>query len=163
MFLYQKTIDRSALRQGFQILVELYNLFKAMPRGMPSTWEMRNIVSFHWHARCGSSGTDILEYSQYCMITTIFFILSGKNLYIRLHQRGIMSASRLVTALLLPRFRLQVSVQIHLVNRVRNLSHVGFNKVDSFAFLLFVESFPNGEGFITIGADLWIYSFDSIE
>lgn len=83
MFLYQKTIDRSALRQGFQILVELYNLFKAMPRGIPSTWEMRNIVSFHWHARYGSRGTDILEYSQYCMITTIFFILSGKNLYIR--------------------------------------------------------------------------------
>lgn len=31
MFLYQKLIDRSTLRQGFQIPVEFHHLLKAMP------------------------------------------------------------------------------------------------------------------------------------
>jgi hypothetical protein len=43
MFLYQKTIDRSALRQGFQIPVEFHDLLKAMPGGMPRHGETRNI------------------------------------------------------------------------------------------------------------------------
>ena len=33
MFLYQKLIDRSTLRQGFQIPVEFHHLLKAMPGG----------------------------------------------------------------------------------------------------------------------------------
>lgn len=43
MFLYQKTIDRSTLRQGFQIPVEGHHLLKAMPGGMPVHGETRNI------------------------------------------------------------------------------------------------------------------------
>lgn len=43
MFLYQKEIDRSALRQGFQIPVEFHDLLKAMPGGMPQHGETRNI------------------------------------------------------------------------------------------------------------------------
>ena len=43
MFLYQKTIDRSALRQGFQIPVEFHSALKAMPGGMPVHGETRNI------------------------------------------------------------------------------------------------------------------------
>ena len=35
MFLYQKLIDRSTLRQGFQIPVEFHHLLNAMPGGMP--------------------------------------------------------------------------------------------------------------------------------
>ena len=43
MFLYQKLIDRSTLRQGFQIPVEFHHLLKAMPGGMPQYGETRNI------------------------------------------------------------------------------------------------------------------------
>ena len=43
MFLYQKTIDRSALRQGFQIPVEFHSALKAMPGRMPVHGETRNI------------------------------------------------------------------------------------------------------------------------
>jgi len=34
MFIYQKTIDRSTLRQGFQIPVEFHDLLKAIPGDM---------------------------------------------------------------------------------------------------------------------------------
>ncbi len=43
MFLYQKTIDRSALRQGFQIPVEFHSVLQAMPGGMPTHGETRSI------------------------------------------------------------------------------------------------------------------------
>ena len=43
MFLYQKLIDRSTLRQGFQIPVEFHHLLKAMPGGMPQHGETRNV------------------------------------------------------------------------------------------------------------------------
>ena len=43
MFLYQKLIDRSTLRQGFQIPVEFHHLLKAMPNGMPKYGETRII------------------------------------------------------------------------------------------------------------------------
>lgn len=43
MFLFQKTIDRSTLRQGFQIPVEFHSILKAMPGGMPEHGETRNI------------------------------------------------------------------------------------------------------------------------
>ena len=43
MFIYQKTVDRSTLRQGFQIPVEFHPLLAAMPGGMPVHGETRNI------------------------------------------------------------------------------------------------------------------------
>ena len=43
MFIYQKTVDRSTLRQGFQIPVEYHALLAAMPGGMLSQGETRNI------------------------------------------------------------------------------------------------------------------------
>lgn len=43
MFLYQKLIDRSTLRQGFQIPVEFHYLLKAMPGGMPKHGETRSV------------------------------------------------------------------------------------------------------------------------
>lgn len=43
MFTYQKTVDRSTLRQGFQIPVEFHPLLAAMPGGMPVHGETRNI------------------------------------------------------------------------------------------------------------------------
>lgn len=43
MFLYQKLIDRSTLRQGFQIPVEFHYLLKAMSGWMPKHGETRNV------------------------------------------------------------------------------------------------------------------------
>ena len=43
MFLFQKLIDRSTLRQGFQIPVEFHHLLKATPNGMLKHGETRNI------------------------------------------------------------------------------------------------------------------------
>ena len=43
MFLYQKLIDRSSLRQGFQIPVEFHHLLKMMPNGMPLHGQTRHI------------------------------------------------------------------------------------------------------------------------
>lgn len=43
MFIYQKLIDRSTLRQGFQIPVQFHDLLRAMPEGMPLHGETRNI------------------------------------------------------------------------------------------------------------------------
>lgn len=43
MFLYQKLIDRSTLRQGFQIPVEFHHLLKTIPGGMPKHGETRNV------------------------------------------------------------------------------------------------------------------------
>ena len=43
MFIYQKTIDRSTLCQGFQIPVECHDLLRIMPGGMPQHGETRKI------------------------------------------------------------------------------------------------------------------------
>jgi len=43
MFIYQKEIDRSTLRQGFQITKEFHHLLKLMPGGMPMRGETRKI------------------------------------------------------------------------------------------------------------------------
>lgn len=43
MFIYQKLIDRSTLRQGFQIPVEYHDLLRAIPGGMPQHGETRNV------------------------------------------------------------------------------------------------------------------------
>lgn len=43
MFLYQKLIERSTLRQGFQILVEFHHLPKAKLVGMLVHGETRNV------------------------------------------------------------------------------------------------------------------------
>lgn len=43
MFIFQKTVDRSTLRQGFQIPVEYHYLLDAMPGGKPKPGETRNI------------------------------------------------------------------------------------------------------------------------
>lgn len=42
MFIYQKTVDRSTLRQGFQIPIEFHPLLATMPGGMPYHCETRD-------------------------------------------------------------------------------------------------------------------------
>lgn len=44
MFLYQKQIDRSTLRQGFQIPVESHYQMSGIPGGMPQYGKTRNIT-----------------------------------------------------------------------------------------------------------------------
>lgn len=43
MFIFQKQVDRSTLRQGFQIPVKFHNLMNAIPGGMPQHGETRDI------------------------------------------------------------------------------------------------------------------------
>ena len=43
MIIYQKAVDRSTLRQGFQIPVEFHPLLELMPGGMPYHGETRSI------------------------------------------------------------------------------------------------------------------------
>lgn len=43
MLIFQKTIDRSTLRQGFQIPVAYHQLLVASPGGMPKHGETREI------------------------------------------------------------------------------------------------------------------------
>lgn len=43
MFLCKKIIDRSPLRQGFQILVVFHHQLKAIPGGFPLYGEMRSV------------------------------------------------------------------------------------------------------------------------
>lgn len=43
MFLYQKLIDRSTLRQGFQIPVAFHHLLKTMPGRIPHHGETRSV------------------------------------------------------------------------------------------------------------------------
>ena len=43
MFIYQKLIDRSTLRQGFQIPVGFHNLLELIPGGKPAPGETRSI------------------------------------------------------------------------------------------------------------------------
>ena len=52
MFLYKKLIDRSTLRQGFQIPVEFHHLLKEMPGGMPLHGEVclsRDMFNLIYH------------------------------------------------------------------------------------------------------------------
>lgn len=66
MFLYKKVIDRSTLRQGFQIPVEFHKLLKAMPGGMPEHGETRNIKlvidGIGYDALLKNQGFDRLKY-----------------------------------------------------------------------------------------------------
>ena len=43
MIIYQKIIDRSALREGFQIPVEFHPLLETLPNGIPKRGEIRKI------------------------------------------------------------------------------------------------------------------------
>ena len=68
MFIYQKTVDRSTLRQGFQIPVEYHALLAAMPGGMLSQGETRNIKvwidNVEYDAQLKNQGFDRNKYGD---------------------------------------------------------------------------------------------------
>lgn len=68
MFLHQKLIDRSTLRQGFQIPVEYHYLLKMIPGGMPGHGETRNIKviidGVEYDAQLKNQGFDRNKYGK---------------------------------------------------------------------------------------------------
>ena len=89
MFLYQKLIDRSTLRQGFQIPVEFHYLLKGMSNGMPEYGETRNIkividgVAFD--AQLKNQGFDRNKYDGHAEVIQIRYS-EGSDLAKRLRE-----------------------------------------------------------------------------
>lgn len=75
MFLYQKLIDRSTLRQGFQILVEYHYLLKMIPEGMPRHGETRNVKviidGVEYDAQLKNQGGDRNKYDGHAEVVQI--------------------------------------------------------------------------------------------
>ena len=75
MFLYQKQIDRSTLRQGFQIPVEYHYLLKMIPGGMPGHGETRNIKviidGVEYDAQQKNQGFDRNKYDGHAEVVQI--------------------------------------------------------------------------------------------
>ena len=89
MFLYQKLIDRSTLRQGFQIPVEFHHLLKAMPSGMPKHGETRNekvvIDGVGYDVQLKNQGFDRNKYDGYADVIQIRYS-EGSALVKRLRE-----------------------------------------------------------------------------
>lgn len=89
MLVYQKIIDRSALRQGFQIPVEFHHLLKAMPGGMPKYGETRNIKiiidDVEYDAQLKNQGFDRKKYDGHAEVIQIRYG-EGSNLARRLRE-----------------------------------------------------------------------------
>ena len=75
MFIYQKQIDRSTLRQGFQIPVEFHHLLKVMPGGMPLHGETRNVKIIidgqEYDAQLKNQGFDRKKYDGHAEVIQI--------------------------------------------------------------------------------------------
>lgn len=89
MFLYQKLIDRSTLRQGFQIPVEFHHLLEAMPGGMPQHGETRNIRvvidGVGYDAQLKNQGFDRNKYDGHADVIQIRYS-EGSELVKRLRE-----------------------------------------------------------------------------
>ena len=75
MFLYKKAIDRSTLRQGFQIPVAFHPLLEAMPGRMPKYGETRNIKvvidGVGYDAQLKNQGFDRTKYDGHAEVIQI--------------------------------------------------------------------------------------------
>lgn len=89
MFLYQKLIDRSALRQGFQIPVEFHHLLKMMPGGMPQHGETHNVKvlidGVGYDAQLKNQGFDRNKYDGHAEVIQIRYS-EGSDLVKRLRE-----------------------------------------------------------------------------
>lgn len=89
MFLYQKLIDRSTLRQGFQIPVEFHHLLKAIHGGMPQHGETRNIKividGVGYDAQLKNQGFDRNKYDGHAEVIQIRYS-DGSDLAKRLRE-----------------------------------------------------------------------------
>lgn len=82
MFLYQKLIDRSTLRQGFQIPVEFHDLLRVMPGGMPVYGETRDIKilidGIGYDAQLKNQGFDTKKYDGHADVIQIRYNEGGE-------------------------------------------------------------------------------------
>ena len=89
MFLYQKLIDRSTLRQGFQIPVEFHHLLKVMPGGMLQHGETRNVKilidGVEYDAQLKNQGFDRNKYDGHADVIQIRYS-EGSDLVKRLRE-----------------------------------------------------------------------------
>lgn len=89
MFLYQKLIDRSTLRQGFQIPVEYHYLLKMIPGGMPGQGETRNVKviidGVEYDAQLKNQGFDRNKYDGHTEVVQIRYN-EGSDLVKRLRE-----------------------------------------------------------------------------
>ena len=89
MFLYQKLIDRSSLRQGFQIPVEFHHLLKMMPNGMPLHGQTRHIKvvidGVGYDAQLKNQGFDRNKYDGHAEVIQIRYS-EGSDLAKRLRE-----------------------------------------------------------------------------
>ena len=89
MFLYQKLIDRSTLRQGFQIPVEYHYLLKGMPGGIPQYGETRNVKvvidGVGYDAQLKNQGFDRNKYDGHADVIQIRYS-EGSELVKRLRE-----------------------------------------------------------------------------
>ena len=89
MFLYQKLIDRSTLRQGFQIPVEFHHLLKTIHGGMPQHGETRNIKivinGVGYDAQLKNQGFDRNKYDGHAEVIQIRYS-EGSDLVKRLRE-----------------------------------------------------------------------------
>ncbi len=81
MFLVKKIIDRSTLRQGFQIPVAFHHILKAMPGGMPKHEETRNIKviidGVEYDAQLKNQGFDRKKYDGHADVIQIRYSEGG--------------------------------------------------------------------------------------
>lgn len=81
MFLYQKTIDRSTLREGFQIPVEFHDLLRIMPGGMPVHGETRDIKividGVGYDAQLKNQSFDLKKYDGHAEVIQIRYSEGG--------------------------------------------------------------------------------------
>lgn len=89
MFLYQKLIDRSTLRQGFQIPVEFHQLLKTIHGGMPKHGETRNIKividGVGYDAQLKNQGFDRNKYDGHADVIQIRYS-EGSDIVKRLRE-----------------------------------------------------------------------------
>lgn len=89
MFRLKKLIDRSALRQGFQIPVEFHHLLKMMPGGMPQHGETRNVKvlidGVGYDAQLKNQGFDRNKYDGHAEVIQIRYS-EGSDLVKRLRE-----------------------------------------------------------------------------
>lgn len=75
MFIYQKLIDRSTLRQGFQIPVGFHNLLELIPGGKPAPGETRSIKilisGIEYDAQLKNQGFDRNKYDGHAEVVQI--------------------------------------------------------------------------------------------
>jgi len=89
MFIYQKPIDRSTLRQGFQIPVEFHHLLKLMPGGMPTHGETREIKilidGVAYDAQLKNQGFDQSKFADHADVIQVRYN-EGSSLVRRLRE-----------------------------------------------------------------------------